>query len=450
MMGLFKLLSFLIALTLLVFIHEWGHFLAARAVGIRVLRFSVGFGPVLFSRRLGADQTEWVFCALPLGGYVKMLGERTGEGLELTPSERTRSFEHASVKARALVAVAGPMANLILAVLLYTVLAWHGNPELPAVIEAPTPGTIAARAGLQANDRIVAVADHPVDSWNALRLQIFDAGLGGEPLFVEIERQGVQAAVVLDVAGMDAERFEKDPMGAIGLEPASLRILVQSVLEGSAAERAGLQAGDLVVAVDGDPVRKVSVLIDHIKTRAGFPTKLEVERNGTVLQVQLVPDSVAQESGAVVGRIGTTLAVQALTTLVSKGPLEGIHAGLRRTAEMTLFSFKMFGRMAMGQLSLKQLSGPVTIADLAGKSAQVGLSAYFGFLALISVSLGTLNLLPLPMLDGGHLVYCAMEAIRGRPLSQRTLEICQRLGLGLIVTMTLIALFNDFVRWSSP
>jgi regulator of sigma E protease len=229
-----------------------------------------------------------------------------------------------------------------------------------------------------------------------------------------------------------------------------LRIVVQSVLEGSAAERAGLQAGDAVVAVDGDPVRKVSVLIDHIKTRAGFPTKLEIERNGTVLQVQLVPDSVTQESGAIVGRIGTTLAVQAQTTLVSKGPLEGINAGLRRTAEMTLFSFKMFGRMAMGQLSLKQLSGPVTIADLAGKSAQVGLSAYLGFLALISVSLGTLNLLPLPMLDGGHLVYCAMEAIRGRPLSQRTLEICQRLGLGLIVTMTLIALFNDFVRWSSP
>jgi len=449
--GFMTMIAFLGALTLLVFVHELGHFLAARFVGIQVLRFSIGFGPVLYSRRFGRDQTEWALSAIPLGGYVKMLGETTGQELELSETQRERSFERAPLRSRVLVIVAGPIANLFLAALLYAALSWNGLSEPIAKIAAPTANSIAAKSGLVAGDQIASVNDQRTESWNALRLQLFDAALGKEPIFLEILRNGTPAAVVLDTSQLVTDVLEKDPMGALGFELSGLHVEVSAVVPGSAAERAGLQAGDIVRTVDGDTVRRAAILIDHVRARPGYPTRLGIERAGAVMDISVVPDSVTDSATKVVsGRIGASLATRATTVVVHQGFIGGLHAGVMRTVEMTHFSLKMFGRMLAGQLSLRQLSGPVTIADQAGRTAQIGWTAYLAFLALISVSLGTLNLLPLPMLDGGHLVYCAIEAVRGRPLSAQSLNLAQRAGFALIVAMSAVALFNDLVRLFGP
>ena len=449
--GFMTMIAFLGALTLLVFVHELGHFLAARFVGIQVLRFSIGFGPVLYSRRFGRDQTEWALSAIPLGGYVKMLGETTGQELELSDTQRERSFERASLRSRVLVIVAGPIANLVLAALLYAALSWNGLSEPIAKIAAPPANSIAAKSGLVAGDQIASVNDQRTESWNALRLQLFDAALGKEPIFLEIVRNGTPAAVVLDTSQLVTDVLEKDPMGALGFELSGLHVEVSAVVPGSAAERAGLQAGDIVRTVDGDTVLRATILIDHVRARPGYPTRLSIERDGAVMDISVVPDSVTDSATKVVtGRIGASLATRATTVVVHQGFFGGLHAGVMRTVEMTHFSLKMFGRMLAGQLSLRQLSGPVTIADQAGRTAQIGWTAYLAFLALISVSLGTLNLLPLPMLDGGHLVYCAIEAVRGRPLSAQSLNLAQRAGFALIVAMSAVALFNDLVRLFGP
>lgn len=449
--GIMTTLAFLGALTLLVFVHELGHFLAARFVGIKVLRFSIGFGPVLYSRRFGHDQTEWALSAIPLGGYVKMLGETTGQALDLSKDEQDRSFERASLKSRALVVVAGPIANLILAALLYAALAWNGLSEPIAKIAEPPVNSIAANSGLVAGDQIVSVNDQPTESWSELRLQLFDAALGKEPIFLEIVRNGTPAAVVLDTTHLVSDVLEKDPMGALGFELSGLHVEVSGVVPGSAAQKAGLQAGDIVRTVDGDTVLRATTLIEHVRARPGYPTRLGIERDGAVMDVSVIPDSVTDSQSSIVsGRIGASLATRATTVVVHPGLIGGLHAGLTRTIEMTHFSLKMFGRMLAGQLSLRQLSGPITIADQAGRTAQIGWTAYFSFLALISVSLGTLNLLPLPMLDGGHLVYCAIEAVRGRPLSAQALNLAQRAGLAFIVALSAVALFNDLVRLFGP
>jgi regulator of sigma E protease len=350
-----------------------------------------------------------------------------------------------------LVIVAGPIANLFLAALLYAALSWNGLSEPIAKIAAPPANSIAAKSGLVAGDQIASVNDQRTESWNALRLQLFDAALGKEPIFLEIVRNGTPAAVVLDTSQLVTDVLEKDPMGALGFELSGLHVEVSAVVPGSAAERAGLQAGDIVRTVDGDTVLRATILIDHVRARPGYPTRLGIERDGAVMDISVVPDSVTDSATKVVtGRIGASLATRATTVVVHQGFFGGLHAGVMRTVEMTHFSLKMFGRMLAGQLSLRQLSGPVTIADQAGRTAQIGWTAYLAFLALISVSLGTLNLLPLPMLDGGHLVYCAIEAVRGRPLSAQSLNIAQRAGFALIVAMSAVALFNDLVRLFGP
>ena len=406
---------------------------------------------MLYSRRFGRDQTEWALSAIPLGGYVKMLGETTGQELELSEAQRERSFERASLRSRVLVIVAGPIANLFLAALLYAALSWNGLSEPIAKIAAPPANSIAAKSGLVAGDQIASVNDQRTESWNALRLQLFDAALGKEPIFLEIVRNGTPAAVVLDTSQLVTDVLEKDPMGALGFELSGLHVEVSAVVPGSAAERAGLQAGDIVRTVDGDTVLRATILIEHVRARPGYPTRLGIERDGAVMDISVVPDSVTDSATKVVtGRIGASLATRATTVVVHQGFFGGLHAGVMRTVEMTHFSLKMFGRMLAGQLSLRQLSGPVTIADQAGRTAQIGWTAYLAFLALISVSLGTLNLLPLPMLDGGHLVYCAIEAVRGRPLSAQSLNIAQRAGFALIVAMSAVALFNDLVRLFGP
>jgi regulator of sigma E protease len=349
------------------------------------------------------------------------------------------------------VIVAGPIANLILASLLYSALAWNGLSEPIAQIAAPPVSSIAANSGLVAGDQIVSVNDQRTESWNALRLQLFDAALGKEPIFLEIVRNGTPAAVVLDTTHLVTDVLEKDPMGALGFELPGLHVEVSGVVPGSAAQKAGLQAGDIVRTVDGDPVARAAILIEHVRARPGYPTRLGIERVGAVMDISVIPDSVTDSTTSIVtGRIGASLATRATTVLIHQGFVGGLHAGVMRTIEMTHFSLKMFGRMLAGQLSLKQLSGPVTIADQAGRTAQIGWTAYLAFLALISVSLGTLNLLPLPMLDGGHLVYCAIEAVRGRPLSAQALNLAQRAGLALIVALSAVALFNDLVRLFGP
>ncbi|MFM8547403.1 MAG: RIP metalloprotease RseP [Betaproteobacteria bacterium] len=447
-------LAFLAALTVLIFIHELGHYLAARWCGVKVLRFSIGFGPALLVRRLGPDRTEWVIAAIPLGGYVRMLDERDrdGEG-PIAVEELHRSFSRRPLAQRAFIVVAGPLANFLLAIALYSMLAWMGTAEPVPVIDSPPAGTAAARADLRSGDRILAVDDRALQSWNQLRLRVIDASLSEEPLRLSVDRGGDRISVTIDVRGtLSAAPPEQDPLQTAGLLLAPGEVLIGSLVAGEPAALAGLQQGDRIVAIDGAPIVRARQVIERVREQPERTLAFTVERGKDEITVRVRTAAVAASSGqeAPRGRIGAMLQDRVQTRSVSAGPVDGLIQGFERTWEMSAFSVRMLGKMLTGDLSLRNLSGPVTIADMAGNTARSGLHAYIAFLALISVSLGVLNLLPIPILDGGHLVYYALEAVRRRPLSERFLELSQKAGLALVLMMMAVALYNDFSRLIGP
>lgn len=444
------LVAFVLALALLVFFHELGHYLAARWCGVKVLRFSVGFGPTILSRRFGRDRTEWALAAIPLGGYVRMLDERETPSADIPPSDLPRAFGRQPVWKRSVIVAAGPAANLLLAIVLYAVLALSGVTEPAAVVDAPRAASPAAAAGLAAGDRVVAVDGDSVKSWNELRLSMLEAMIERRPASLTVERDGATRTLVMPAQTLPAEELERDFLRTLGVEPAAASVEVAQVVAGSAAERAGLLPGDRVLAVDGEPIRRADGLIERVRERVGQPIALAVARGDARLDIQVVPESKpsdrAGEKGRSVGRIGAALANRVETVTVAAGPIESVVRGAEQTWRMSVFSLRMLGKMLVGDLSWRNLSGPVTIADYAGQSARIGWQAYVGFLALISVSLGVLNLLPVPVLDGGHLVYFGLEAVLRRPLPERFVEFTQRAGLGIVMAMMVLALFNDITR----
>lgn len=443
-------LAFLLALTLLIFVHELGHFAAARWCGVKVLKFSIGFGPAIWSRAWGTDRTEWVIAAIPLGGYVQMLDERDRDPSQpITSSDLPRAFSRRPLHQRAFIVLAGPLANFALAVVLYAALAWVGTEQPVPVLDAPPASSAAADAGLIAGDRIVSVNGAPLQSWNQLRLKIIDASLGGATVSLTIDRAGQLRQQTLGTRGaMSSEVPDRDPLQVLGLLLAPGEVLIGSLIAGEPAVTAGLQAGDRVLAVNGDPIRRARELIERVRDSAGRALVIVVQRGADEITVRVTPS--AQSAGAAEaqprGRIGAMLQDRVKTEVVQADPLDAVIQGVARTWEMSAFSLRMLGRMLTGDLSMRNLSGPVTIADMAGQTARSGLQSYLGFIALISVSLGVLNLLPIPVLDGGHLVYYAVEAIRRRPLSDQVMAITQKAGLLLVVFMMALALFNDFTR----
>jgi len=434
--------AFLVAIGLLIVVHELGHFWMARWCGVKVLRFSVGFGRPLGRWVRGPDKTEWVVAAVPFGGYVKMLDERESESGPIDPAELPRAFNRQSVARRAAIVVAGPAANLLFAVLIYSVLNMTGITDLKAVVGQPEAGTPAAAAGLADGDLVLSVDGRTIQSWGDLRwLLLQEAADRGSPQLLVRRQSGAQRTVTLDLSRVDTDRFDNEWFKRIGVRLADPEPIVRELVAGNPAQQAGLQAGDRIVAIDANEVKSAGDVTRLVQAAPLRALAFRIERTGHEVQLQITPIEV-EVSGKRVGRIGASLGLIE-TVIVRYGPISALEHAVAKTWETSSFSLRMLGRMVLGRASLKNLSGPVMIAEVAGQSARVGLLPYLNFLALVSISLGVLNLLPVPVLDGGHLLYYAIEVVTGSPPSPKSLEMGQRVGIGLLVILTALALYND-------
>ncbi|MEP7182435.1 MAG: RIP metalloprotease RseP [Betaproteobacteria bacterium] len=442
-----KIVAFLAVLGILVVIHELGHFVVARWCGVKVVRFSVGFGRVVWSRRFGRDRTEWALSAVPLGGYVKMADEREGD---VAPSDLPRAFNRQGVGKRIAIVAAGPIANLLLAVLLFAGTFVAGIPGQKALLAEPAPGTPAATAGVRDGDLVTAVDGAPVQSWQDLRWRLLRVS-GAADAALEVERpDGSRSTRVLSLAMLTASDWEANFMPLLGLKADFGTPLVDDVAADKPAAQAGLKRGDRIVAVDGVPARSPADVAMRTNARPAAPVVFRIARDGGEFDATVITEAVEQ-NGRRIGLAGIRLKVDPevaarLGVTVRYGIVDALGQGARKTWELSVFTLKMLGRILIGEASVKNISGPITLADYAGQSAQAGVLVFVGYLALISISLGVLNLLPVPLLDGGHLLYYFAEIAKGSPVSDRTFEVGQRIGMAVLAMLMALALFNDLSR----
>ncbi len=457
------LLAFVVALGVLIAVHEYGHYRVAVACGIKVLKFSIGFGKPIYTWRLKGNPCEFSIGMLPLGGYVKMLDEREAP---VDESERHLAFNTQPLRSRAAVVAAGPAANFLLAIVLYSIVNWSGQQEPMAILASPVAGSIADRAGLRGQELVARAAFdgeqlEPVRSFEDLRWRLTQGALNGRDvrLAVSLDSSASKAAdvptreVLLKLSEMNASDADAQMFRKIGILGPWTQPVIGDVMVGSVADKAGLRAGDIVqqvgrtAIVDGQQLRET--IRNSMQSGTNPPVALAqnwtILRGGQTIELMITPEA-RQDGKIVVGRIGAYVGAPPQFVNVRYGIFDGLWQGTVRTWDVSLLTLKMIGKMVTGQASLKNLSGPLTIADHAGKSASLGWTAYLLFLALISVSLGVLNLLPLPVLDGGHLMYYLWEAVTGKSVSDAWMGRLQRGGVAVLLCMMSVALFNDITR----
>jgi regulator of sigma E protease len=440
--------AFIVAIGVLISFHEFGHFWVARRLGVKVLRYSIGFGRPLWSRR-GKDGVEYVIAAVPLGGYVKMLDEREGEVL---PSEARFAFNRQAVWKRIAIVAAGPLANFLLAVVAFWLVFVGGVEGYKSLVGAPPADSVAAQAGLQRGDEIVAVNGESTPTSGVLRTVLIDHALNGDSLELTVRREGKTRTVLLPLgeARVDPEFLFED-LGIRQYRPAG-QLVVATLEPGSAAERAGFQAGDRVLEQNGVALSDFDEWRDWLEARPGQAVEFEVRRGDQTVQLTAILAS-RERNGRHVGFLGAGMSVDVppalwdnLTTTYRLSVWAALPAAAAETARMSLLTFKFLYRMVVGDISVKNISGPIQIAQFAGYTASAGLVSFLSFIAIMSVSLAVLNLLPVPVLDGGHLLYYVVEAVKGSPLSDRAQVVGQQVGLTLLIALMGLAFYNDILR----
>lgn len=446
---IWSVFGFIVAIGVLVTFHEFGHYWVARRCGVKVLRFSVGFGRPLWRRNL-ANGTELVLAAIPLGGYVKMLDERESE--DPIPDElRDQAFNRKSLAQRSAIVAAGPVFNFVLAAVFYWATYVIGVPDMRPVIDAPPAGSLLAEAGAVGGSEIDAVNGEATPTWTSARMALLDQAMAADTLRLRMtEPGGGSREIAIDTAGVPVDPEPMFETLGLGLYRPEIPPRIAEVVPGEPAAAAGLQAGDLIVALDGEPMASWRALVEWLRAHPGEQTVLTVERGGEQLTRELTVGS-AIDGGEQVGRLGARVDVPAdlwqdFRTIHREGVMEAAVSGVGETVSVAWLTLRMMGRMIVGDVSVDNISGPLQIAQYAGYTAAAGLVTYLGFLALISVSLGVLNLLPVPMLDGGHLLYYLVEAIKGSPVSERTQILGQQLGLLMLAGLMGLAFYNDLSR----
>ncbi|MFM5789658.1 sigma E protease regulator RseP [Aeromonas caviae] len=440
--------AFIVALGLLVAVHEFGHFWVARRCGVKVERFSIGFGKAIW-RRLGKDGTEYVLALIPLGGYVKMLDGRVDE---LKPGEEAQAFNHKSVWARMAIVAAGPMANFVFALFAFWLMFMIGVPSVKPVVGEVRPASIVAEAGILPGMEIVGVGGEETGDWESVTYALI-SHLGDDSVQLKLKAVNTSYAVdkTLQLAGWKFDPDKESPIGSLGIVPLGGKVLpvVEAVVPSSASEKAGLQIGDRIKEVDGEAITEWAQFVERVQQSPAQPLQVTVERGGSEMTLTLTPDG-KKVKGQLVGFVGLSPQLVPLPdeyrTLLQYGPLQALWHGVQKTWSLITLTFDMIGKLIGGIVSLDNLSGPISIAKGAGSSADYGLVYFLGFLALISVNLGIINLFPLPVLDGGHLVYFLIEAITGKPVSEKIQEVGFRIGAAILMLLMGIALFNDFAR----
>ncbi len=447
---LYTIVLTLATLAVLVAIHEFGHFWVARRCGVQVLRFSIGFGPSLCSWR-DRQGTEYSIAAIPLGGYVKMLDEREGE---VPAAELHRAFNRKSPLQRIAVVIAGPLANLLLAVVAYWFLFMSGESGYVPIIGEVEPDSIAAVAGLEAGQEIVAVDGRATPTWQALSFRLLDriGDTGSIKFAVQYPDSGVVYESEAAITSWLSDEEEPDLYGGLGISLFTPQVppVVGEVVAASPAALIGMLPGDRVLRADGVTMALWMDWVDYVRARPEQSIEVEYQRGGEVLRATMVPERVTDDSGKAIGRVGIAAAIPEMPPEMvrryPRGPLQALGASLSRTWELSVFTLKSIKKMLQGLISPKNLSGPITIAKVATASAKSGLESYISFLALLSVSLGVLNLLPIPVLDGGHLLFYTIELLAGRPVPEKIQAVGYQLGLFMVLGMMMLALYNDFTR----
>jgi regulator of sigma E protease len=443
--------AFTIAIGVLVTIHEFGHFWVARKLGVKVLRFSIGFGPPLWTRRAGVDQTEYVIASVPLGGYVKMLDEREGDVVE---AEQYRAFNRKPLGVRTAVVLAGPLFNFLFAVIAYWLTFLIGVTGLKPLIGEVAPGSLAAHAGIQVDQQIVAVDGREVHTWEtAVRRLLGKAMDHGRVELTLRSMDGQLTYASLDLGGVALDELTKGQFfQTLGLQPRrpQLAPIIGRVEANGPAAQAGLEAGDRIVAVGEEPVPNWQMWVETVRSHPGETLEVEVERAGSRMILAISPETVASEEGAI-GRIGVEVArneppAPEYTVTERYGLVAALGRAWAKTYDVSGLTLRMLWKMVRLEVSVENLSGPISIAQYAGTSAKIGLSEFLQFLAIVSVSLGILNLLPIPVLDGGHLMYYLIELFKGGPVSEAAQMVGQRVGLAMLIGLMGLAFYNDVAR----